>query len=192
MVLQAQPETRFSNQTSAPVVDIIDERDLTRVRLLDLRAASQPGKGWRKAMRTLVAFVNDDLHHQSTPELQQDVADAHTFISMTVMPAFEEARAALEAQGRAVVLSDCGSLALMRVFTQGCTEFTAAVRTRLTPTGVVPVFETSGCHGGQLRRSVACARLNDMEGVITAHTHEVRQRHVASFVLAAHNKARID
>lgn len=190
MVLQADSAMR--EQIAMPVVDIVDERDLARDTLVQRQSAGQARTGWRERMRMLGAFLSDDLHHQTSPELEHDVADAETYIRVTVMPAFEEARAALEAEGREVRLSNCGPLALMRVLRQGRTELTVAVRTRLTPTGVAPAFETSGRDGGRSRRHIARARLDATEQVAPAHAQEVRQRQVAGFVLAAHKAARRD
>lgn len=187
-MMQVLTRPQFSEETAASAVEIIDERDLARGRLVELDALGQVRRpqGWQGLKGKIAAFLSDDVHMATSPELVQDVADAHAFISMTVVPAFEQVGAALEGAGREVQVTDCGSVALLRVRHQGRTEFTVAARTRLTSSGVVPVFETSGRNGGLPRRGIACLHLDGMTKVMAALTHEVGREQVTAYALARH------
>jgi hypothetical protein len=189
-MMQELTREAFGVKTAAPIVEIIDERDLMRGRMVDLSAEGKVApKGWQRLTGRIAAFLSDDMHLETSPELGQDVADAQAFISRTAVPAFEQVRASLERDGRVVQVTDTGAVALLWVRYQGRTEFSAAVRTRLTPDGVVPVIEA---WGRRTRRAVACVRLDGMTKVMAAVTSEVPASQVAAYVLACHRDGQLD
>lgn len=191
MAVRDRTATQMTYESATPVVGILDERDLAGAQTIDLRGGHKNGaRGWQRMKRSIARFLNDEMHLEQSPELVQDVADAHRYISETVLPAFQEARITLEAQGRDVVVNDCGSCALLRVSYRGRMEATVAARTRLTPAGVLPVFETRGRDGGRVRSALAAAQFGGLV-VMPVYADDLRQAHVTRYVRAAHNAVRL-
>lgn len=94
-------------------------------------------------------FLNDTPHHTSEPELVGHSDAMRDFIASTVIPGFEAARASLEGNSRQVRIVNNQHNATLLVAAQGREEFSYTVRAHVAASGVRPMIETTGAHGGQ-------------------------------------------
>lgn len=92
-------------------------------------------------------WVDDHMHHETDPQLPQQVAEGEGFIQAVARPAFEEAARTLTRDGNEVNVRGDGTNLILQAVRDGQEVFSYAVRTQLTDNGSFPVFEARGPNG---------------------------------------------